>query len=236
MGGGSPERVEASCYAPIIHAAPSPSPLHPLHHPYTLSVIPAPPLSVIPAQAGTTRRWTQSLPIAGVRRRRGSLFGRPSGCGWRLGWRVPAYAGMTERGGAGMTEGEWRGRSGWWRAAGGRAGPPTPHLTSPLEGGRDELGEARIGEGRIGGCGRRLGWRVPTCAGMTEKGCRNDGGGMAEGEWRRGNGGGGMAEGERHGRSGCWRAAGGHAGHPTPHLTSPLEGGRDELGEARIGG
>ena len=36
------ERAEASCHAPIVHAAPSPPPLHPLQHPYTLSTTPTP--------------------------------------------------------------------------------------------------------------------------------------------------------------------------------------------------
>ena len=45
------------------------------------------------------------------------------------------------------------------RAAGAGSQPPTPHLTSPLEGGRDEffLGEWLVRWG---------GW-VPACAGMT---------------------------------------------------------------------
>ena len=41
----------------------------------------------------------------------------------------------------------WENWGVWWvigvlESVGGHAGPPTPHLTSPLEGGRDELGEA----------------------------------------------------------------------------------------------
>ena len=90
--------------------------------------IPA-PLPVIPAQAGM-------------------------GCAlrWRCfapmvgGRAVPACAGMTER------------RSGRRRAPGKRSQPPTPHLTSPLKGGRDELGkggEGSGGGGRAGSCLRR---------------------------------------------------------------------------------
>ena len=39
----------------------------------------------------------------------------------------------------------------WWRGTSGGAGslPPTPHLASPLKGGRDELGKGREGE-RVG--------------------------------------------------------------------------------------
>ena len=53
-------------------------------------------------------------------------------------------------------------------------GRPTPHLASPLEGGRDELGK---GEG--GGCG----WVVPACAGMTVRGAgvTNGGAGVTVG-------------------------------------------------------
>ena len=39
----------------------------------------------------------------------------------------------------GATVGVWV--IGVWESVGGRSGPLTPHLTSPLEGGRDELGE-----------------------------------------------------------------------------------------------
>ena len=50
-----------------------------------------------------------------------------------------------------------------WRSGCGvtgvaRSRRSTPHLTSPLEGGRDELGK---------------GWWVPACAGMTEWGARS---------------------------------------------------------------
>ena len=90
---------------------------------------------------------------------------------------VPACAGMTERGGAGM-----RGGGAGMRGdgVGDRGGydeheevgmtggcglrTSTPHLTSPLPGGRDELGE-----------GRMLEW-VPACAGMTERGAGTTGG------------------------------------------------------------
>ena len=37
------------------------------------------------------------------------------------------------------------------RAGGGGSQPPTPHLTSPLEGGRDEMGCRRM-LGRVGSC------------------------------------------------------------------------------------
>ena len=39
------------------------------------------------------------------------------------------------------------------KAVGGGSVPPTPHLTSPLEGGRDELGKGEVGQwgGRRGG-------------------------------------------------------------------------------------
>ena len=56
---------------------------------------------------------------------------------------------------------------------------------------------------------------------------RNDGGGAGMTGQGSGNGG----TGEREGRSGCWRAVGGGSVPPTPHLTSPLKGGRDELGK-----
>ena len=55
-------------------------------------------------------------------------------------------------------------RSGRKRAVGAGSLLLTPHLTSPLEGGRDELGKG-------GWCGC---W-VPACAGMTGRGRRNDG-------------------------------------------------------------
>ena len=156
--------------------------------------------------------------------------GRDWGRGWALGRVVPACAGMTERGagmtergcgndgggGARMTREGWRGNDGegvaW--AIGGRLdrrlrladSHPPPHL--PPGRGRDELGE-----------GRMLEW-VPACAGMTGGDAGND-------EMRCGNDGEGVAR----------TIGGGSAGGcglrtPTPHLTSPLEGGRDELGEA----
>ena len=56
----------------------------------------------------------------------------------------------------------------WWTL-----GTPTPHLASPLKGGRDELGKGWV-----------LGGWVPACAGMTEGGA-----GMAD-EGRGGDGGG----------------------------------------------
>ncbi len=116
-----------------------------------------------------------------------------------------------------MTGGEREWRS--WRGVGGRGardrwrmlGTLTPHLTSPLEGGRDELGKG-VGVEVSGSCLRR-----------------NDGGGRGKSDGR----GAGMVELVRRGRSGArdrWRML----GTPTPHLTSPLEGGRDELGE-RVG-
>ena len=53
------------------------------------------------------------------------------------------------------------------KTAGGRSVPPTPHLASPLKGGRDEFSWGsclvRWGSG-VGGV------RVPACAGMTERG------------------------------------------------------------------
>ena len=56
------------------------------------------------------------------------------------------------KGGPGMMEWGWRGRLGRERAAGGCSVPLTPHLTSPLKGGRDELGKetgwGRRGDGR----------------------------------------------------------------------------------------
>ena len=55
---------------------------------------------------------------------------------------VPACAGMTEKG-AGVRSGRW-----WTLGA-----SHTPHLTSPLKGGRDELG--RRGERWVGSCLRR---------------------------------------------------------------------------------
>ena len=155
----------------------------------------------------------------------------------------------------------------------------TPHLTSPLPGGRDELGEGMgVGLAVGGKCEQALGvfaipsflrrqefarssalvrttppphaqrqmshtsaW-VPACAGMTERGA-----GMARGSgWR---GGCGVGDGVRRGRlgrgAGGWGAAwavgvrgDGCAGswRLTPHLTSPLEEGRDELGKESVWG
>ena len=48
--------------------------------------------------------------------------------------------------------GDW-GVGDWW----GGSWRPTPHLTSPLEGGRDELGKGVGGEGEVGKWGGR--WR-----------------------------------------------------------------------------
>ena len=70
---------------------------------------------------------------------------------WVLGWVVPACAGMTGRG-AGVTEGS-RGVTEVWMRLGGcglrlgrwwTLGTPTPHLASPLKGGRDELGKGWV--------------------------------------------------------------------------------------------
>ena len=65
-------------------------------------------------------------------------------------------AGSCLRGGVGER------RSGCWRAVGACSLPRTPHLASPLKGGRDELGK--------GGAGCRRA-QVPACAGMTEGRC-----------------------------------------------------------------
>ena len=61
---------------------------------------------------------------------------------------------------------------------------------------------------------------VPACAGMTEGGAGVAGEGMAKGD-----GGGGVEDLERD------TTAGSDSLPSTPHLTSPLEGGRDELGK-----
>ena len=140
---------------------------------------------------------------------------------------------MTE-GGAGMTEREWQtwrkesGRhggsvdalqrsAGGCSAAGGHSGHLTPHLTSPLPGGRDELGEGWV-----------LGW-VSSCLRRNDGGGRRNGGkrvaSMAEREWQAWRKC-GCAPRSAGGRS----AAGGRSGLRTSHLTSPLKGGRDELG------
>ena len=68
--------------------------------------------------------------------------------GVRGGW-VPACAGMTDPGRGDAAEGERRGRSGRG-AIGGGSGRSTPHLTSPLEGGRDELGGPALRGGKDG--------------------------------------------------------------------------------------
>ena len=87
---------------------------------------------------------------------------------WRFGARlVPACAGMTEgaRGWwreTGMVEGEWRGRSGGGTTGGVGLKASTPHLTSPLRGGRDELGR-RCGCG--GGATLRLAGVLPRVCG-----------------------------------------------------------------------
>ena len=119
---------------------------------------------------------------------------------------IPACAGMTEKGGAGMTEvrgsggggegGEGGGSVG--SSAGGRSLPPTPHLTSPLKGGRDELGRGVRGAVRLRA--------VPACAGMTGERRRNDG--IAR-EWR------GWGEWGKRGLERWWTLA---ASHPPPNL------------------
>ena len=82
----------------------------------------------------------------------------------------------------------------------GRLGTPTPHLTSPLEGGGMNWGSGGCWAG--GSCLRRNdGW-----------GRRNDGAGAGMTE------GGGVGDRGAHDQ---W----GRLGTPTPHLTSPLEGG-----------
>ena len=68
-----------------------------------------------------------------------------------------------------MTVEEWGDRS----AAGGRSVPPTPHLASPLEGGRDELGKEWVVGGVVrlrGSCLRRNDGGGG--AGMTEEGAQ----------------------------------------------------------------
>ena len=97
--------------------------------------------------------------------------------------------------GAGVVE-VWRERSG--RGAIGSVGslPPTPHLTSPLEGGRDEffLEEWFGALGWLGSCLRRNDGggagmvgvaRVPACAGMTDRGAGVTRWGAAWGMFRR---------------------------------------------------
>ena len=111
------------------------------------------PPSVIPAQAGT---WATSgrSGWGGGAARAGSCLRRYDG-----------------KGGAGMTAGPVGER----RLA--VAAAFHPHLTSPLKGGRDELGE---GSGCVG-----VGAWVPACAGMTERGAqkRHWGAGMTSGRW-----------------------------------------------------
>ena len=68
------------------------------------------------------------------------------GKGVGVGQVVGGVAGVTERGAGSCLRGcDGEGRGGdrgsgeiWWAGS----WPSTPHLTSPLEGGRDELGEA----------------------------------------------------------------------------------------------
>ena len=64
--------------------------------------------------------------------------------------------------------------------------------------------------------------QVPACAGMTGRGRGNGGKGCGNDGRGRGNDG----SGDRR----CWKSGWRRRGTPTPHLTSPLEGGRDELG------
>ena len=204
MGGGSPEPPPLAAHAPIAHLTP-------------LSAIPPRPLrrtraalrhsrapSVVPAQAGTTR--SPPLRPRPARRRRSNIawaarrnVAARSGAGGRLASCLRRNDGggarMTERG-AEMTErGVVRaiGAQRDWCAGSRRS---TPHLTSPLEGGRDELGKW----GRVLG-----GWLVPACAGTTERGAAR------------------AIEAQRDWCAGSRRS--------TPHLTPPLEGGRDELGK-----
>ncbi len=92
------------------------------------------------------------------------------------------------RGDDGGVDALWRGGGGGL-AGGGGSRPRTPHLTSPLEGGRDELGK--------GGMREAGGW-------WDELGMGGDGGGSAGSCLRRNDGGGaGMAEGGRDGGRGA---------------------------------
>ena len=75
-----------------------------------------------------------------------------------------------------------RGRHNRWRLL----GTPTPHLASPLKGGRDEFGKGEVG----------WWWWVPACAGMTEKGRRNEGEGRGCDGSGRGYDGGGARVGD----------------------------------------
>ena len=161
--------------------------------------------------------------------------------------RVPACAGMTgeERrndGGGGGDDGVGVGVAGGGRC--GRLGRGmtgvarsllrTPHLASPLKGGRDELGKGRgwwlgrrdaRGACRAGSCLRRNDGR----------GRRNDGGGgRGDGRGRGDDGVGvGVAGGGRCGRLGRGMTGVARSLLRTPHLASPLKGGRDELGKGR---
>ena len=127
--------------------------VHPRSPSFLLSSRHSCPLSVIPAQAGI-RRPPASVRTA-ISRRPAQAASAPPDARSQVrapaAW-VPACAGMTER-----AERDWC--AGAW--------PAPPHLTSPLEGGRDEIGEA-------GGCWS--GWIPSSClrrndeggAGMTE--------------------------------------------------------------------
>ena len=83
-----------------------------------------------------------------------------------------------------------RGAHGWWR----RFGTPTPHLTSPLGGGRDELGKGWGMGAEVGVVGCRLPMVVGCGSGVERKvvvrvgSClrRNDGGGAGMTEEGRG--------------------------------------------------
>ena len=170
LGGGwdTASRRHRSCPAPIIHATSCPLPLfpHPLRHPSSLRHSCAPlrhfcAPSVIPAQAGTART-TELRPASDIRRRSNLTWaGRRDGVacadsGGRLGSCLRRNdgkgRGMAEKEAAWVVVGE--GGSAMVR----RSRPRTPHLTSPLEGGRDELGKERV----------MCGW-VPAYAGMTER-------------------------------------------------------------------
>ena len=145
------------------------------------TVIPA-PLSVIPAQAGSRARTQPSFlrPFPSFLRRQEparhptasptppfpQFIPPPLPV-------IPAQAGM---GGAlapvrpdpqlhlsPLSGGRLRGGSAVRASVGGCSWPRTPHLASPLKGGRDV-----IGEGGVGGCA------VPACAGMTGRGAGDD--------------------------------------------------------------
>ena len=90
---------------------------------------------------------------------------RRSNVAWAARRNVAARSGAGARLASCLRRNDGEGAWGW---SGGRAArlvrrsrTPTPHLTSPLEGGRDELGKGWV-----------LGWLVPACAGMTEEGER----------------------------------------------------------------